>query len=168
MPNSLLFSLLFDFAEQSCSILNIVFMSEMQSEKSILQINAVQCVYVELCYKTFTSKYKKSNYNIYIYNVSDLPFDEICFSLEKWCWWHSDKRTNDRYVSQNNLQKKRCKCFDICTVFFADCFEKHIDRWFSWHCVINMIFQGRNTLHQKVSRMYWKYQYYDSIFCILM
>ena len=23
------------------------------------------------------------------------------------------KRTNDRYVSQNNLRKKRCKCFDI-------------------------------------------------------
>ena len=31
--NSLLFSLLFDFSKQSCSILNFVFMSERQSEK---------------------------------------------------------------------------------------------------------------------------------------
>ena len=55
------------------------------------------------------------------------------------------------------------KCKNICTVFFADCFEKHIDRWLFWHCVINIIFQGRNTLHQKVSHIYWRYQYYNSI-----
>ena len=79
----------------------------------MLQINAAQCVYVELCYKAFTPKYKKSNYNIDISNVSDLTFDGMCFSLEKWCWWHSAKITNNWYVSQNNLQKKWCKCFDV-------------------------------------------------------
>ena len=51
-------------------------------KKSILQINAVQCVYVEFCYNIFTSKYKKSNSNIDISNVSDLPFDGIFFFLK--------------------------------------------------------------------------------------
>ena len=83
------------FPKQSCSILNIVFMSEMQSKNSILQINVVQCVYVELCYKTFTSTYKKSNYDIDISNVSDLTFDGMCFFPEKWSRWHSAKRTNN-------------------------------------------------------------------------
>ena len=79
----------------------------------ILQINAVQCVHVESCFKCFTSTYKKSNYNIDISNVSDLHFDAMCFFLEQWSWWHSAKITNDRYVSQNNLRKIRCKCFEI-------------------------------------------------------
>ena len=39
-------------------------------------------MYVEFCYKTFASTYKKSNYNIDIFNVSDLPFDGIYFFLE--------------------------------------------------------------------------------------
>ena len=83
-------------------------------KNSILQINAVQFVYVELCYKTFTSKYKKSKYNIDISNVSELPFDVMYFSLEKWCWWHSAKRTNDRRVSQNNLQKNGTNVLTFC------------------------------------------------------
>ena len=80
-------------------------------KNSILQINAVQCVYVELCYKIFTSTYKKSNYNIDISNVSDLPFDGMCFFLEKWSRSHSSKRTNDPYVSQNSLRKKTVQMF---------------------------------------------------------
>ena len=55
------------------------------------------------------------------------------------------------------------QCQNICTIFFADCSEKHINRWFIWNCVINIIFQGRNTLHQEASRIYWKYQYCNSI-----
>ena len=82
-------------------------------KNSILQINAVQCVYVELRYKNITSKYEKLNYNIDISNVYDIPFDVMCFSLEKWWWWHSSKRTNDRYVSQNNLWKKTVQMFYI-------------------------------------------------------
>ena len=85
----------------------------------ILQINVVQCVYVELCYKKFTSKYKKLNYIINISNVPDLPSDGICLSLEQWIWWHSAKITNYRYVSQKNLPKQTCKCFDI--VLGSDC-----------------------------------------------
>ena len=48
-------------------------------KNSILKINAVQFVYVELCYKILTSRYKKSNRNINISNISDLPFDVMCF-----------------------------------------------------------------------------------------
>ena len=87
-------------------------------KNSILQINAVQCVYVEPCYKIFTSTYKKSNYNDDISNVSELTFDGILFFHEKWSRWHSAKRTNDWYVTQNNLRKIRWKCFD--TVLGSD------------------------------------------------
>ena len=58
-------------------------MSDFQSENSILKINAAQFVYVESCYKILTSKYKKSKCNINISNISDLPFDAMCFSIEK-------------------------------------------------------------------------------------
>ena len=51
-------------------------------KKLILEINAVKCVYVESSYKIFMSKYKESNNNDDIYNVSDLPFDEMCLCLE--------------------------------------------------------------------------------------
>ena len=51
-------------------------------KNSTLRINSVQCVYVELCYRNFTSIYKKLNYNIDISNIIDLPFDIMCFSLE--------------------------------------------------------------------------------------
>ena len=87
-------------------------------KNSTLQINAVQCVYVESCYKIFTSTYKKSNCNVDISNLSDLPFYEMCLFLDEWSRWHSAKRTNDRYVTQNNLRKIWCKCFD--TVLGSD------------------------------------------------
>ena len=48
--------------------------------------------------------------------------------------------------------------------FFSVCFDKHINRWIIWNCVININFQVRNTFHQKLSQIYWKYQYYNSIF----
>ena len=87
-------------------------------KNSILQINAVHCVYVESCYKFFTSTYKKLNYNIDISNVSDIPFDGMCFFLDELSRRNSAKRTNNWYVSQNNLRKIRCKCFD--TVLGSD------------------------------------------------
>ena len=57
-------------------------MSDLQSENSILEINAVQFVYVESCYKILTSK-QNLNRNIDISNIYNLPFDVMCFSLEK-------------------------------------------------------------------------------------
>ena len=78
----------------------------------ILQINAVQSVYVESCYKKIISTNKKSNYNIDMYNASKLPFNDMCLFLYEWSQCHSAKRTNDRYVTQNNLRIVQCKCFD--------------------------------------------------------
>ena len=52
------------------------------TEKSILDINAVKSVYVESCYEIFMSAYKKSNNNDDINDVSDLPFDEMCLFIE--------------------------------------------------------------------------------------
>ena len=49
---------------------------------SILEINAVKCVYVESCYKIFMSTYKKLNYNDDITNLSKLPFGEMYLFLE--------------------------------------------------------------------------------------
>ena len=60
-------------------------MSEMQSEKfDIANKCSTMCV-CGIVLKKITSKYKKSNYNIDISNISDLPFDVMCFSPEKLC-----------------------------------------------------------------------------------
>ena len=48
-----------------------------------MKINAVEFKYVESCYNISTSKYEKSNSNIKISKISHLPFDMLCFSLEK-------------------------------------------------------------------------------------
>ena len=48
-----------------------------------MKINAVEFMYEELCYKSSTSKYENSNSNINISNISHLPFDMLCFLLEK-------------------------------------------------------------------------------------
>ena len=126
-------------------------------KNSILQINAVQCVYVEICYNIFTSKYKKLNYNIDISNLSDLPFDGICFFLEKWSWWYSAKITNDRYVSQN-----------ICTVFFLQIVLKTYRSLVILELYHQLHFSRKKHIPSRVSQINWKYQYYNSIFCILM
>ena len=42
-------------------------------------------------------------------------------------------------------------------ILFASRFKKIIDCRFIWHSVIIIIFQVKNTLHQKVSRINWKY-----------
>ena len=76
-------SLLFNFFKQSCLILIFETMSNLQSEKFDIEIDAAQFVYVESCYKILTSKYKKSKCNINISNISDLPFDAMCLSIEK-------------------------------------------------------------------------------------
>ena len=70
-----LFSLLFDFAEQSFPILNLVFMSEMQSKKfDIANKCSTMCV-CRIVLQHFYIKIQKSNYNIDISNISNLPFD---------------------------------------------------------------------------------------------
>ena len=51
-------------------------------KKSILDINAVKCVYVESCYEILMSTYKELNKNDDIFHVSDLAFDEMCLCLE--------------------------------------------------------------------------------------
>ena len=48
-----------------------------------MKINAVAFMYVESCYKSLTSKYQKSNSDINISKIYRLPFDMLCFSLEK-------------------------------------------------------------------------------------
>ena len=52
------------------------------TKKLISDINAVKSVYVELCYKIFMSAYKKSNKNDDITDVWDLPYDDMCISLD--------------------------------------------------------------------------------------
>ena len=79
-------------------------MSDLQSENLILKINAVQFVYVEFCYKILTSKYKKLNRNINISNISDLPFDVMCFSLGKYV---DDTVPNEPKI--NRFLEKTCE-----------------------------------------------------------
>ena len=79
-------------------------------------------MYVESYYKIFSSTYKKMSYNDDISNVSELSFDEMCLFLDEWSRWHSSKRTNDWYVTQNYLRKIQCKCFD--TVLGSDSLKK--------------------------------------------
>ena len=55
---------------------------EIRNQKIDNKINAVEFMYVELCYKSSTSKYKKSNSNIKISKISQLPFGMLCLSLE--------------------------------------------------------------------------------------
>ena len=73
----------FDFAKQSCSILNLVFMSEMQSEKFDIANKWSTVCLCRIVLQKFYIKIEKSNYNIYISNIFDLHFDVMCFSLEK-------------------------------------------------------------------------------------
>ena len=58
-------------------------MSEMQSEKfDITNKSSTMCVCIIVLQK-FHIKIKKSNYNIDISNVSELPLDGICLFHEK-------------------------------------------------------------------------------------
>ena len=57
---------------------------EISNQKLIIKINSVEFMYVESCYKSSTSKYEKSNRNINISKIYNLPFDMFSFSLEKW------------------------------------------------------------------------------------
>ena len=89
-------------------------MSEMQSEKFDTTNKCSTMCVCRIVLQNFYIKTKKSNYNIDISNVSDLPFDGMCLSLGKWSWWHSAKRTNNIYVSQNNLWKKGANVLTLC------------------------------------------------------
>ena len=64
-------------------ILNLIFMSEMQSEKfDIANKCSTMCV-CRIVLQFVFIKIQKSNCNIYISNISDLPFDVMYLSLEK-------------------------------------------------------------------------------------
>ena len=58
-------------------------MSEMQSEKSDIENKCSTMCVCRIVLQNFYIKIQKLNYNIDISNISDLPFDVICFSLEK-------------------------------------------------------------------------------------
>ena len=73
----------FDFAKNSSSILNLVLMNEMQSEKFDIENKCSTMCVCRIMLQIFYIKIQISNYNIDISNVSDLPFDVMCFSLEK-------------------------------------------------------------------------------------
>ena len=58
-------------------------MSDMQSEKfDIANKCSTMCVCM-IVLQNFYIKIQKSNYNINISNISELPLDVMCFSLEK-------------------------------------------------------------------------------------
>ena len=46
-----------------------------------MKINAVEFINVESCYNLSISKYEKSNSNIKIFKISQLPFDIFYFFL---------------------------------------------------------------------------------------
>ena len=52
-------------------------------------------------------------YNIDISNVSDLPFDIICFSLENNVDKTVPKEPKIDMFLKSICETKRCKCFDI-------------------------------------------------------
>ena len=49
----------------------------------ILDINAVESVYVESCYEIFMSSYKNQKNNDDITDVLDLPYDEMCINIDR-------------------------------------------------------------------------------------
>ena len=57
-------------------------------------------MYEESCYKSSTSKYEKLNSNINISNILHLPFDMLCFLLEKWLY--CGKYIDNMQVPYNN------------------------------------------------------------------
>ena len=60
-------------------------MSEMQSETFDIENKyGIICV-CRIVLKYFYIKIEKSNCNINISDISDLPFDVMCFSLERGC-----------------------------------------------------------------------------------
>ena len=53
-------------------------------------------------------------------------------------------------------------------ILFASCFKKLIDCWFIWNSVNVIVFQVKNSLHQKVNRISWKISILRFNFRILM
>ena len=56
-----------------------------------MKINALQFVYVKFSYKKLTSKYEKSNCNINISKIYDLPFNIMCV----FTWKNDDAVPNE-------------------------------------------------------------------------
>ena len=59
-------------------------MSEMQPEKFVIENKCSTICVCRIMLKTIYIKIQKSNCNINISNISDLPFDVMCFSLENY------------------------------------------------------------------------------------
>ena len=78
----------------------------MQSGKLYVENKCITICVCRIVWQNVYIKIQKSNYDIDISNLSDLPFDVICLSLDKWCWWHIAKWTNDRYVSRRKEKKE--------------------------------------------------------------
>ena len=57
-------------------------MSEMQPEKFDIENKCSTICVCRIVLQFFYIKIKKSNYNINISNISELPLDVMCFSLE--------------------------------------------------------------------------------------
>ena len=75
-----------------------------------MKINVVEFMYVVSCYKSSTSKYKKSNSNINISKISHLPFDMLCFSLENDDTGPNAPKIN-KFLETNRGSELR-KCYD--------------------------------------------------------
>ena len=58
-------------------------MSDLQSEKFDIENKCSTICVCIIVLQNFNSKIQKSNRTINIFNISKLPFDAICFSLEK-------------------------------------------------------------------------------------
>ena len=65
-----------------------------------MEINAVEFMYEELCYKSSTSKYEKSNSNINISKISHLPFDILCVFTRKMMTQVSTNRQSENTMKQ--------------------------------------------------------------------
>ena len=64
-----------------------------------MKINAVEFMYVELCYKSSTSKYEKPNSNINIPKISHSPFDMLCVFT-----WKNDNTGTNSPIINNKLE----------------------------------------------------------------
>ena len=70
--------LLFNFAKKSCSILILGIISDLQSEKFDIENKCSTICVCKIVLQNIYIKIQKSNFNINISNISDLPFDVMC------------------------------------------------------------------------------------------
>ena len=88
-------------------------MSEIQSGKfDIANKCSTMCVCIIVLQKIYI-KFQKTNYNIDISNISNLPFDVMCFTLKKDVDDTVPKEPPIDMFLETICEKKRCKHFDI-------------------------------------------------------